>query len=265
MQARRYLVLIATVAMLVAVVAMPAAASSAGSFVSKINSSRAAAGLAPVESDWDLSDNARSHSNLMADRGELFHSSNLGSVTTGWERLGENVGVGPDDVSAMHTAFMSSSAHRKNILGDFNYVGVGVTIDAEGFLWVTVIFMKAAPGLNGGGTTTTTTAPPVTTTTTAPPVTTTTTAPPVTTTTTAPPVTTTTTTTTQPSYDPPGPGSTTTTLPPTPPPSQPPAGGPPAGDRPEVTEGSSAAADAYNELVSRYPRFGLPSPPATMD
>ena len=247
MQARRYLVLIATVAMLVAVVAMPAAASSAGSFVSKINSSRAAAGLAPVESYWDLSDNARSHSNLMADRGELFHSSNLGSVTTGWERLGENVGVGPDDVSAMHTAFMSSSAHRKNILGDFNYVGVGVTIDAEGFLWVTVIFMKAAPGLNGGGTTTTTTAPPVTTTTT------------------APPVTTTTTTTTQPSYDPPGPGSTTTTLPPTPPPSQPPAGGPPAGDRPEVTEGSSAAADAYNELVSRYPRFGLPSPPATMD
>ena len=176
MRARRYLVLIALVTILVAVLAVPASADSAGSFVSKINSSRAAAGLAPVESYWDLSDNARSHSNLMADRGELFHSSSLGSVTSGWERLGENVGVGPDDVSAIHTAFMNSSAHRNNILGDFNYVGVGVTIDAEGFMWVTVIFMKAAPGLNGGGTTTTTSAP-TTTTTSAPPATTTTTQP----------------------------------------------------------------------------------------
>lgn len=240
MRVRRYLVLIATMAMLLAVFAVPAAAGSAGSFVSKINSSRAAAGLTPVESYWDLADNARSHSNLMADRGELFHSSNLGSVTSGWDRLGENVGVGPDNVSAMHTAFMNSSAHRRNILGDFNYVGVGVTIDAEGFMWVTVIFMKAAPGLNGGGTTTTTAAP-------------------TTTTTTAPPATTT--TTTQPPDTPPGPTTTTTTAPPLPPADQ-----PPSGDQPEITDAPSvAAADAYDELVSRYPRFGLPSPPAIMD
>jgi uncharacterized protein YkwD len=239
MRARRYLVLVATVTMLIAVLAVPAGASSAGSFVSKINSSRAAAGLAPVESYWDLSDNARSHSNLMADRGELFHSSSLGSVTSGWEGLGENVGVGPDDVSAIHTAFMNSSAHRNNILGDFNYVGVGVTIDAEGFMWVTVIFMKAAPGLNGGGTTTTTTSAPTTTTTSAPPATT---------------------TTTQPPYTPPGPGSTTTTLPP-----QPPADEPQADDQSDAATQESEAADAYNDLVSRYPRFGSPSPPAIMD
>jgi hypothetical protein len=50
MWARRYLVLVAALAMLLAVVAVPAAAGSAGSFVTKINSSRAAAGLAPVES-----------------------------------------------------------------------------------------------------------------------------------------------------------------------------------------------------------------------
>jgi hypothetical protein len=172
----------------------------------------------------------------MADRGELFHSSNLGSVTSGWERLGENVGVGPDNVSALHTAFMNSAAHRNNILGDFNYVGVGVTIDAAGFMWVTVIFMKAAAGLNGGETTTTTPTPA--------------------TTTTAPP----TTTTTQLPNDPSDPIPTTTTT--LPPPSD---GEPPAGDQPEVAEGSTEAADAYNELVSLYPRFGLPSPPAIMD
>ena len=39
---------------------------------------------------------------------------NLGSVTTGWKALGENVGVGPD-VSSLFDAFMGSSAHRSNI------------------------------------------------------------------------------------------------------------------------------------------------------
>lgn len=181
----RILIVAAVSALFVAMLAMPAMAGPAGQFISKINSSRAAAGLAPVESYWDLADNARSHSNLMADRQELFHSNNLGSVTSGWQNLGENVGVNLD-VAGMHSAFMNSSSHRANILGDYNYVGVGVTVDDAGFMWATIIFMKAAPGLNGGGeTTTTTTAPPSTgpsnpdtPTTTTPPQTTTTTNPP---------------------------------------------------------------------------------------
>jgi uncharacterized protein YkwD len=188
---RRIIILIALSSMMIAAFAVPAMASPAGQFISKINASRSANGLPPVEGYWDLADDARAHSNLMADRQELFHSSNLGTVTSGWQNLGENVGVGLD-VSSLHTAFMNSSGHRRNILGDFNYVGVGVTVDDAGFMWVTVIFMKAAPGLNGGGETTTT-APPTTTTTTTkapyfPPqgTTTTTTAPTTTTTTKAP-------------------------------------------------------------------------------
>ncbi|MEZ5176516.1 MAG: CAP domain-containing protein [Acidimicrobiia bacterium] len=239
--ARRSVVLATVTAMFVAIMAIPAVAGSAGQFLSKINASRSAAGLAPLEGYWDLADDARAHSNLMADRGELFHSSNLGSVTTGWERLGENVGVGLD-VASLHDAFMASSGHRKNILGDYNYAGVGVTVDDEGFMWVTVIFMKAAPGLNDPEETTTTTAPPATTTTTttttAPPATTTTTAPPATTTTTAPPATTT--TTTQP--------PTTTTV-------YRSADGVPGED----------AMAAQLELIARYPRFGNPSPVALID
>ncbi len=165
---RRTLVLVAITSVFVAAFTVPALAGPAGDFVAKINASRSAAGLSPVESYWDLSDDARRHSDLMAERGEIFHSSNLGSVTTGWERLGENVGVGLD-VGSLHDAFMNSSSHRANILGDYNYVGVGVTIDGDGFMWVTAVFMKAAPGLNGGGTTTTS-SPPTTTTTTSPPV-----------------------------------------------------------------------------------------------
>lgn len=194
---RRLLILASAAAVFVALFAVPAVAGSAGQFISKINASRSSAGLPPVESYWDLADDARRHSNSMAERGELYHSGNLGSVTSGWTGLGENVGVGLD-VSSLHQAFMNSSGHRRNILGDYNYVGIGVTVDDDGFMWVTAIFMKAAGGLNDPPDTTTTAPPTTTTTTTRPP-------PPTTTTTTAPPTTTTTTT------RPPPPTTTTTT------------------------------------------------------
>jgi cell division septation protein DedD len=188
---RRYLVTVVAVTIMVMGMVVPAFAGPEGTLVGKINSSRAANGLAPLETYWDLTDDARAHSARMMERGEIYHNTALSSVTGVWQKLGENVGMGVD-LNALHGAFMNSSSHRGNILGDYNYVGVGVKTDDSGVNWVTVVFMKAAPGLNGG-TPTTTTQPPVTTTTTQPPVTTTTTQPPVTTTTTQPPVTTTTT------------------------------------------------------------------------
>lgn len=173
----RYLVTVLAVAIMVMGMAIPAFAGPEGTLVAKINSSRAANGLAPLETYWDLTDDARAHSSRMMDRGEIYHNTSLSSVTGVWQKLGENVGMGVD-LSALHSAFMNSSSHRGNILGDYNYVGVGVKTDAAGVNWVTVVFMKAAPGLNGG-TTTTTTQPPATTTTTGqPPATTTTTAQP---------------------------------------------------------------------------------------
>jgi uncharacterized protein YkwD len=243
---RRLIVLVALSAMMLAAFAVPAVAGSAGQFISKINASRSANGLPPLEGYWDLADNARSHSNLMADRQELFHSSNLGSVTSGWERLGENVGVGPD-VSSLHQGFMNSSSHRRNILGDYNYVGVGVTVDDAGYLWVTVIFMKAAPGLNGGGETTTTAPPTTTTTTTQPPHT----PPEVTTTTTVPPSTTTTT------------ASTTTTEPPASGNGHKNPGGDSGGNSASLSEEESKL--RFAALVAENPRFGRPTPPAILD
>lgn len=182
----RYLILVMAVAVMVFGMAIPAFAGPEGTLVSKINSSRSANGLAPLETYWDLTDDARSHSSRMMDKGEIYHSSSLGSVTGVWDALGENVGMGID-LSGLHTAFMNSSSHRANILGNYNYVGVGVKTDDDGVNWVTVIFMRAAPGLNGGDTTTTTTQPPATTTTTTQPQSTTTTQAPATTTTTQPP------------------------------------------------------------------------------
>jgi len=186
---RRYLTLAITAATMVAAFATPALASAESQFVAKINASRAAAGKAPLEVYWDLTDDARAQSARMADKGEIYHNPGLSGVTGVWQALGENVGVGPD-VASLHEAFMNSPSHRGNILGDYNYIGVGVTTDEAGLVWVTMIYMRAEPGLNGGGTTTTTLPP--TTTTTLPPTTTTTLPPAVPasvppTTTTAPP------------------------------------------------------------------------------
>jgi hypothetical protein len=198
----RYFIMTLAVTVMFMGMAIPAIAGGEGTLLGRINSSRSASGLAPLEAYWDLTDDARAHSARMMDRGSIYHNPSLASVTGVWEKLGENVGAGID-LNALHDAFMGSSGHRANILGDYNYVGVGVKTDATGVSWVTVVFMKAAPGLNGGSPTTTTQAPATTTTTTQAPATTTTTtqapaptpAPvpePVTTTTRAPTTTTTT-------------------------------------------------------------------------
>ncbi|MEA2009912.1 MAG: CAP domain-containing protein [Actinomycetota bacterium] len=153
------IVVVALVVMTVGL-ALPAQAGTEGAFLSKINASRAAAGLAPVSVHSDLVPDARAHSAEMMAAGNIYHTSPLSAVASGWEALAENVGAGPS-VDSLHAAFMASSGHRRNILGDYNYVGIGVSQSDSGQLWVTVIFMrKGAPAPAPTTTTTTTTAPP---------------------------------------------------------------------------------------------------------
>ena len=164
---------------------------SENSFLSAINSSRSSAGLGPVKMDGGLQAHARRHTADMIAAGTIYHSSSSelqAAAGSGWSKLGENVGRG-GSVSSLHQAFMNSSGHRANILGDYNYVGIG-TDTASGVLYVTVVFMKK--GSTAPAPTPTTTAPPkATPTTKAPSSSKPTTAAP-TTTTTLPPTTTTT-------------------------------------------------------------------------
>ncbi|MEA3511340.1 MAG: CAP domain-containing protein [Actinomycetota bacterium] len=192
------IIVVALVVMTVGL-ALPAQAGTEGAFLSKINASRAAAGLAPVSVHSDLVPDARAHSAEMMAAGEIYHTSPLSAVASGWEALAENVGAGPS-VDSLHSAFMASAGHRRNILGDYNYVGIGVSQSDSGQLWVTVIFMRKGapaptPTTTTTSTTTTTTAPPPTTVAPAPvpapapasaPTTTTTAVPKATTTTVAP-------------------------------------------------------------------------------
>jgi len=136
-----------------------------GEFLAKINATRAASGLGPLKVDGGLRSHARNHTQDMMDAGSIFHSSSgeLSSAGgSGWDQIGENVGRGQSTTS-LHKAFMASAGHKKNIVGDYNYVGIG-TGSSEGYLYVTVVFMKK--GSTASPTTTEAPAPPTTTTTT---------------------------------------------------------------------------------------------------
>jgi hypothetical protein len=87
----------------------------------------------------------------MASSQTLYHNPSLTSQVQNWQAVGENVGEGPT-VSDIHNAFMQSPEHRANILDhDFTQVGVGVSVDKNGIIWVTEDFRQPM----GGGTTTT--------------------------------------------------------------------------------------------------------------
>lgn len=187
---RRWLSILAIAAMVTTGLGLTAGADSASEseFLAKINAERSANGLGGLTMDGGLQAHARKHTQDMMDANQIYHSTSAelqAAAGSGWSRLGENVGRG-GSVSSLHQAFMNSSGHRANILGDYNYVGIG-TGTKDGVLYVTVVFMKKGSTQE----TTTTTAPPQTTPTQAPP-SPTTTAAPTTTTTTLPPTTTTT-------------------------------------------------------------------------
>jgi hypothetical protein len=186
---KRWLSLLLAVALATVGLGIAAGADSGteSEFISKINSSRASAGLAPLAANGNLTSYAREHTQFMMNGNcapdEICHSSSsqLGAAGgSGWDKMGENVGKGQSP-SSLHKAFMNSSGHKANILGDYNYVGVG-TGSKDGYLYVTVIFMKKgstppattttstaadSPGTTAGSspTTTTTTIAPTTTTT----------------------------------------------------------------------------------------------------
>ncbi len=135
-----------TLATTVLVIGVMAPAASAGSLeneaLSLLNGERAAAGLAPVSLHADLNDDALGWSQHMMAAGSLSHNPNLASVTTGWDKLGENVGLGTS-IPALHDAFMNSAGHRGNVLGDYDYVGIAVVEETSSKLWITVVFMKS--------------------------------------------------------------------------------------------------------------------------
>jgi uncharacterized protein YkwD len=117
-------------------------------FLARANGSRSQSGLGSLGGSPGWQEHARNHSEEMAASGSIFHDSNLGAEAASlgcWRRIGENVGMGPS-VDAIHNALMNSPTHRDNILGDYDALGVGVEISADGTIWVTERFLKSCGG-----------------------------------------------------------------------------------------------------------------------
>jgi hypothetical protein len=129
-------------------------ASMESQFVAKMNAARQAAGLHSYSVASDLTSIARQHSAQMASRQSLYHNPNLTTQVQNWQAVGENVGEGPT-VSDIHDAFMHSPEHKANILDhDFTQVGVGVSVDHNGIVWVTEDFRQPQSSATGQSTTT---------------------------------------------------------------------------------------------------------------
>jgi uncharacterized protein YkwD len=115
-------------------------------FAQLLNQARASRGLAPLQVHPNLTRDARGWSGVMAQQNRLFHTSTLAGDTAAsiptWSRAGENVGRGWA-IRGLHDAFVASPTHWGNIVGDYNYVGVGVVYTSER-TWVTFRFAKAA-------------------------------------------------------------------------------------------------------------------------
>ena len=144
---RRVSALVAVVMLLAVGMTLPAVATEDQDLVQLINAERVANGLAPLAVYWDLTDDALAHSEYMAATSTLRHNTGLGSVTTDWITLQENVGAA-GDIETVHQAMLDSPSHLANILGDFNYIGVGV-VDTGPAVWVTEVFMLGPAGLSG--------------------------------------------------------------------------------------------------------------------
>ena len=120
-------------------------------FLVLLNKQRASAGLPALVLDPALSGIARRWSLQLSAR-PVAHNPALrqaveASVTRTWSRLGENVGIGVD-VARLHRAFWASPEHRRNVLGGYNRVGIGVVNGADGLVRVTFDFV-AGPRLGG--------------------------------------------------------------------------------------------------------------------
>lgn len=126
--------------------------SEAWDFFARTNQFRASAGLAPLRMQPNMVDLAANwNHHMVATYGRLVHNSNLAvqvaAVFPDWQGTAENIGYG-SSVAQVQQAFLNSELHRRNILGDYNYVGISTLRDGGGRLWVTIDFLKldrAAP------------------------------------------------------------------------------------------------------------------------
>ena len=105
-----------------------------------VNQSRGQHGLQGLALHRQLTDKAQAWAEKLSRDGHLSHSYLPAGVPSGWLSIAENVGYG-STIGQVHNAFMASSHHRENILGNHTHVGTGFAT-GHGRVWIVHVFMR---------------------------------------------------------------------------------------------------------------------------
>ena len=114
------------------------------------NATRVKFGLSPFKEHEGLLNLARDHSQDMAENSYFNHISQNGDSVLNrakkhgikFKTIGENLAMGSQNSLYMHGLLMNSEGHRKNILGNFTHMGVGVSFADNDLPYLTQNFLK---------------------------------------------------------------------------------------------------------------------------
>ena len=117
--------------------------------LTKLNAERTAGGLGALKLRPWASSVARAHSQEMAGARDIWHNHtgylDIARQAIGAYLTGENVAEA-GTLDETDSLLMNSPPHRANILYPaFNYVGIGVALDAAGYVYVTQDFVTIRP------------------------------------------------------------------------------------------------------------------------
>ncbi len=122
--------------------------SDASCLTDSINQARVKRGLPALAVNNDLVGIAQGWAAHLAASNGLSHDPNLASqAPSNWQALGENVGAG-SGCGDLAAAFVASPEHLGNMIGSYDWVGVGVA-SHNGWAFAVEDFMAAAVGPSG--------------------------------------------------------------------------------------------------------------------
>jgi uncharacterized protein YkwD len=114
------------------------------------NQFRRSKGLKALEMRNDLNAIARKHSEDMASGRCSFGHSDYDLRVSKIKKtikpcdgyVGENVAYGASNGKEAFDIWKNSSQHRKNMLGDYKYIGIGIAYNKKGVIYYTQIFVR---------------------------------------------------------------------------------------------------------------------------
>ncbi|MDM9384802.1 CAP domain-containing protein [Chlorogloeopsis sp. ULAP01] len=119
------------------------------SVFNQINNYRVSVGLPKLTLDEKMTEQARIHSQNMANGKVPFSHEGferrVNAIATHYKSAAENLAFNrgySDPATEAIDSWLNSSKHLPNIKGDYNFTGVGVAVNSKGEVYLTQIFLN---------------------------------------------------------------------------------------------------------------------------